>query len=394
MGLDRGVRKQYLHRMKFLLNKEERIKYLGFNDLCAVILGVPLLASVASLLFSAVGEEPTSNGIIWCFGLAMVHTIVYWALNRFWVIQLRMWMPRQEQTRRRILSMLLLALATVLIFETLSATVVSFFFPWMLSMGWGDAPVLFGIGVSLTLCILVLALYESAYFFVKYRQSLLEQERLARENMQAQLSVLKQQVNPHFLFNSLNTLVNIIPEDAQKATLFTQRLAAVYRRILEYRHRELISLKEEIAALGDYIFLMQTRFEDKLIIEWEHNGVARRQVPGDSRSAMDLPPYLRDYQIVPLAAQLLVENAIKHNVISRDHPLMVKITVDEDRLTIVNNLHLRERQLNSTGWGHHNIRRRYQLVTDQQVDITNDERSYRVSIPLIRPEIATRYATA
>ncbi|MTB52861.1 sensor histidine kinase [Lewinella sp. W8] len=380
--------------MHFTCTREQRIKYLGFDDHWMIAVGIFPLAFLADILF--VGGQPGMNmgwqlGLT-CYALSLFFCGVYWFASRTITILFRQYFPKRIQSRKRIIiTVSTIGLVVVAVTLLTHSLVIAFH----LEAGNTVTPsIYFKMAMAFVLNLMVYSGYEGAYYFTKYKESLLEQERLAKENMQAQLSVLKQQVNPHFLFNSLNTLVNVIPEDTERATLFTQRLAAVYRRILEYRHRELITLHEELRALGDYIFLMQTRFEDKLIIEWEHDNVARRLVQGESLSAVDLPPYLRDYQVVPLAAQLLVENAIKHNVISQDHPLTVSIILNDSSLTIQNNLHLRERQLNSTGWGHHNIRRRYQLVTDQQVNIFSDDTVYRVSIPLLRPETETRYATA
>lgn len=380
--------------MHFTCTREQRIKYLGFDDHWMIAVGIFPLAFLADILF--VGGQPGMNmgwqlGLT-CYALSLFFCGVYWFASRTITILFRQYFPKRIQSRKRIIiTVSTIGLVVVAVTLLTHSLVIAFH----LEAGNTVTPsIYFKMAMAFVLNLMVYSGYEGAYYFTKYKESLLEQERLAKENMQAQLSVLKQQVNPHFLFNSLNTLVNVIPEDTHRATLFTQRLAAVYRRILEYRHRELITLHEELRALGDYIFLMQTRFEDKLIIEWKHDNVARRLVQGESLSAVDLPPYLRDYQVVPLAAQLLVENAIKHNVISQDHPLTVSIILNDSSLTIQNNLHLRERQLNSTGWGHHNIRRRYQLVTDQQVKIFSDDTVYRVSIPLLRPETETRYATA
>ncbi|MEM1357418.1 MAG: histidine kinase, partial [Bacteroidota bacterium] len=181
----------------------------------------------------------------------------------------------------------------------------------------------------------------------------------------------------------------IIPEDTEKATLFTQRLAAVYRRILEYRHKELISLQEELISLKDYIFLMQTRFEDKLNIEWCLSARTRVQCGGKPKEA-EVPPHLRFHRIVPLSVQLLVENAIKHNVVSQDKPLTIKITLDETSVTVSNKLNLRNRRLSSTGWGHQNLSKRYAAITDQPVDIQQTEDFFTVSVPVLEPSLATR----
>ncbi|MEM6772335.1 MAG: sensor histidine kinase, partial [Bacteroidota bacterium] len=202
--------------------------------------------------------------------------------------------------------------------------------------------------------------------------------------------------NPHFLFNSLNTLVNIIPEDTEKATLFTQRLAAVYRRILEYRHKELIPLTEELAALQDYVFLMQTRFEDKLRVEWciVENGAGTQVQCEDEIAVSTIPHYLRHHRIVPLSVQLLVENAIKHNVISSEHPLVIRITLDDDCITVCNQLRLRERKLTSTGWGHENLRERYRAITQEEVLIEATDDTYTVRLPILSARAAHGVLTA
>lgn len=375
--------------MKIFLNKAERIKYLGFNDLYASLVGIPLLSLVAFLIFSAGKEGLGTFGLLICFLVGMLHTVVYWVINRFLVLRLRKWMPKETQTFQRIGLMIAFAFLSVLILEACSDVIVAALFPGLLEMGWNESAPVFGFVVAFTLCLLVLAMYESAYFFVKYRNSLLEQERLAKENMQAQLSVLKQQMNPHFLFNSLNTLINIIPEDTEKATLFTQRLAAVYRRILEYRHKEVISLNDELLALKDYIFLMQTRFEDKLQVKWCLS--ARTQVQCDNKPMpAEIPPHLRFHRIVPLSVQLLVENAIKHNVVSGDTPLTIEITLDEASVTVSNQLNLRDRRLGSTGWGHENLRKRYAAVTDQAVVIEQTAETFSVSVPVLEPVMAER----
>ena len=362
--------------MKIFLNHDERLRYVGFDDRWAILVGVPLLSAISVPLFTA-NQEPTVARLMTCLLIGALYSGVYWAATRTLVISLRRRLPRQDQTTRRLLYTLLGSVAIVTTFELLMETVLTGLFPGLRQAGYDTSPVLFKIIVSLTLSLLVVAIYESIYFFTKYRSSLLEQERLSRANMQAQLTSLKEQVNPHFLFNSLNTLVNLIPEDGEKAVDFTQRLSAVYRRILEYRHHELIDLQEELSALRDYVFLMQTRFEDKLIVEWDTAAGSQVQ-----------------YRIVPLSLQLLVENALKHNVVSQERPLTVRIAVAAGQITVANTLHLRPRPLHSTGWGQESIRRRYRMITPRPVHMARRDDWYVVSLPLIAESEATRYATA
>lgn len=391
--------------MNFFLTKAERIKYIGFDDHYAAIIGVPLVGFLAFLLFSSGQEDIAGREAMACFGMGLIHTIFYWLINRFWVIRTRFWFPKETDTAKRILLIIGFALASVIAFELVSSYLIGNFLPFMREAGWGDESFLFKISTTYTLCLMVLGMYEGAYFFMKYREGQVEREQLAKENMQTQLAVLKQQMNPHFLFNSLNTLVNVIPEDSEKAMLFTQRLAAVYRRILEYRHKELITLEEELVALKDYIFLMQTRFEEKLIVVWGMSDrtmstyKADTPVPTEDEEQCEkpkkeplVPPHLRHHMIVPLSVQLLVENAIKHNVISSESPLELEIILDDAAVTVRNQLHLRDRKLNSTGWGHHNLQQRYQSLTGQSITIRQTETEYEVSLPVISGRVAARAA--
>ena len=216
------------------------------------------------------------------------------------------------------------------------------------------------------LCYLVIAVYETIYFFTKYRRGAIERERLARSNMQSQLSALRQQINPHFLFNSLNTLSSIIPEDPQKATQFTQRLSSVYRRLTENRHETFIPLRDELAALKDYTFLLQTRFEDKLKV------------------LVEVPEVYMSSLIPPLSLQLLLENVVKHNVLTQVDPIQVKLRVDGDFLIVSNNLKPRLRKEDrSTGLGLQNIQQRYELLSQKQVRIEAGPKFFSVYLPII-----------
>lgn len=375
--------------MKLLLTRAERLRYLGFDDHWATLLGVPILSLVALVLFTASEEVLTPTKVAVCLGIGLVHTSVYWYLSRLLVVVMRWWFPRQEQTVRRIVLMIVAALVLVTGVELASRLLSTRVFPAIAEGGYGDAPMAFEFVVAFTLILLVMGAYESVYFFTKYRRSLVEQERLAKANMHAQLAALKQQVNPHFLFNSLNTLTNLIPEDGDKAVIFTQRLSAVYRRILEYRHHELIPLEEELEALRDYIYLMQTRFEDKLCVEWNTGAAGKSRLNTGLASALQMQG-----KLVPLSLQLLAENALKHNVVSHDSPLRLSITVTPEEVIVTNSLHLRSRPtLHSTGWGQDSIRRRYRMVTQRPVIVEQTETHYRVRLPLLAAQQEARYAT-
>lgn len=370
--------------MKLFLNKAERQQYLGFDDRLAMALGIPLLALLAFLLFAA-GQAALQTKAAYL--IALCFTTFYWVGNRGMVILLRRRYPGQQQIVKRLLFLLL----TVLFFVFLSKETHDFLYQSLVVEGsyikLQPMDPLFGALLSFTLCALVLAIYESIYFFAKYNQAMMERERLAKHNMQAQLAILKQQVNPHFLFNSLNTLTNIIPENPQLATLFTQRLAAVYRRILAYRHRDLIPIAEEIAALQDYIFLMEARFEDKLSVRFycEHLGqwVSCQQTAADDALPQEPLPLPEGALLLPLSLQLLVENAIKHNVVSYAQPLLISIRIGSEHVEVHNPIQLRPALADSTGLGHELIRQRYQALGDQPVRIEQTATDYTVILPLL-----------
>lgn len=366
--------------MKIFFGPDERMRYLGFDDRWAMLVGILLLSLVSVVLFTANEAElsPTKLGI--CIGIGLLHTSVYWFFSRLLVVNLRAHLPLQEQTGRRILLMVSAAIVLVVLVELLSGLLLKLMVTHGGATDYVKAPIAFEFVVSLTLILLAMGAYESVYFFTKYRHSLIEQERLAKANMQAQLAVLKQQVNPHFLFNSLNTLTNLIPEDSEKAVIFTQRLSAVYRRILEFRHEELIPLEEELKALRDYIYLMQTRFEDKLIVSWNEPKLPERH---DNK-----------VKVVPLTLQLLVENAIKHNVVSLATPLRIGISIDASKVTVTNSVRPRSYVAASTGWGQENIRQRYRMVTDLALGVECTTEYYRVTVPLLTDKNSLPYATA
>lgn len=192
-----------------------------------------------------------------------------------------------------------------------------------------------------------------------------EAEQLKRENVQSQLETLKNQVNPHFLFNSLNTLAAIIPEDVDLAVEFVQKLSKVYRYILEIRDAQVVRLRDELVALQAYNFLLQIRFSTNL------------------RIRVALPENRLDDWIVPLSLQMLIENAVKHNTISTQKPLVIEVFVEKDNVIVRNNLQRKNQSTDSTGLGLPNIQNRYQLLANQPVHVIVTAQTFTVSLPLL-----------
>jgi sensor histidine kinase YesM len=211
----------------------------------------------------------------------------------------------------------------------------------------------------------LLTLVEFGFFLnERYRRSLAEVERFRKENAEYQFEMLKLQLNPHFLFNSLNTLASLVYEDTAKAAEFTRRLSDVYRYVLDNRNRELVALKEEIAFINAFSFLLELRFQGMINFSYDISQASLEQ------------------KIAPMTMQLLVENAVKHNVVSARSPLEINISADKDVMSVRNNLQPKNEQP-GTGTGLKNIVSRYAFLTDRKVEIIRDEAFFAVKVPLI-----------
>ena len=218
---------------------------------------------------------------------------------------------------------------------------------------------------SAMLITIVISLFmHGRSFLINWKQSALDAERLKRESVTAQYESLKNQVNPHFLFNSLNALTGLVYEDQDKAAKFIKQLSEVYRYVLDTKDMEVVSVEEELNFLDAYLFLQQIRFGDKLQIENRLN-----------RLTGNLPP---------LAIQMLIENTIKHNVIAEESPLTIKLYCESGYVVVENNFQPKRLPASdSSGLGLENIKRRYEFLDDREVIIRNENNIFQVKIPLL-----------
>lgn len=220
--------------------------------------------------------------------------------------------------------------------------------------------------ISIVTTLFVNCVFVAITFFKSWRHTLQEKEELKRERISAEFATLKNQINPHFLFNSLNTLTSLIEENPATATDFVQKLASVYRYVLTQKDKELVPLNEELAFIQSYIFLNQIRFGSNL------------------RTHIHIEPQFLKSKIVTLSLQMLIENCIKHNIISADKPLTIYIGVFNNKIFVRNNLQPKTAfNTDSNGIGLHNIVHRYSLLTSDEVDILEDGKDFMVSLPLL-----------
>ncbi len=203
-------------------------------------------------------------------------------------------------------------------------------------------------------------------FLRNWRLAELEAEKAKQESIKANYESLKNQVNPHFLFNSLNALTSLVYEDQDKAAKFIKQLSEVYRYVLDTRNREVVPIDEELKFMESYLFLQQIRFGEKLRI--------RNELAGLSGS------------VPPLSLQMLVENAIKHNIISQEHPLTIHLFSRDNELVVVNNLQQKLTSEDSSGVGLENIKRRYEFLSNRRVMVEKNQHTFSVKLPILIEE--------
>ncbi len=222
--------------------------------------------------------------------------------------------------------------------------------------------------VGATCNLLATSFNEGAAFYEKWREVVDESDQLKKENLQSQLEGLKGQVNPHFLFNSLNSLSSLISEDPEKAEKFLDEMSKVYRYLLRTNEEGLTSLDSEMQFIHSYFHLLKTRYGDGLEMETRINDK------------------YYEYQLPPLTLQMLVENAVKHNMILKDSPLHILImTTNSGKLVVTNNLQRKDRMVSSNKVGLTNIVKKYRLMKKEEISVRDDGKEFAVVVPLIQP---------
>jgi sensor histidine kinase YesM len=220
--------------------------------------------------------------------------------------------------------------------------------------------------MTTVISLIIFYFYNTNLISTNWIKSIEKNEELKRENLLAKYEALKNQVNPHFLFNNLNTLSGMVEQKHELATAFIKKLSDIYRYVLEQNDKELVSIKDEMKFVDDYIFLSKMRFGEGLLFN----------------------SYIKDnlnLQVVPLGIQMLVENAIKHNIISDDLPLKIEIEMEDDFVIVTNNLQMKK-SINSgkEPLGLENLKNRYAYVSGTSVEVIESNGQFIVKLPIIK----------
>ena len=224
--------------------------------------------------------------------------------------------------------------------------------------------------VAIIMTFFVTLAFHAFFFYKAYQENKVKEQKIIAGTASAKFESLKNQIDPHFLFNSLNVLSSLIEENPENAQRFTTSLSKIYRYVLEQKDKELVSVEEELAFAKTYMNLLKMRFENSLFYELPTTG---------------LNP---EAKVVPLSLQLLLENTVKHNVVSEQRPLHIRIFMDGDYLAIQNDYQKKEVLQDRQGVGLQNIINRYGIITNRKVLIEQNEQTFTVKIPVLTKQIS------
>jgi hypothetical protein len=327
---------------------------------------VPILIFVAQRWFTGNmdGFDWSMTLLNFFYSLSMTSTMFF---GCSWIMtNLEEWMPWLEV---RIAKRILIEAFFLIAYSIIAQTGMIYLFGHLglfdLNSGNFSSEYFGSVLLGTTIMLIVVSIYEGIFFFNEWRKSILEAERMRKEAMMTQLISLKNQVNPHFLFNSLSVLSNLIHSDVDKADRFITSFAGVYRYMLEMDSEILVSVERELAVLDKFLFLQQIRFEKGLIV--------RKKVDRDCS----------DLYIPPLTMQELLTNAIKHNRATEADPLVIDLICENGLLEISHPHRPRMERPASTGTGVANIKRKYELLTDEKISIGVEDARYIARIPLL-----------
>ncbi len=333
---------------------------MGFLDgfvLSVIFIGIQVLAGNQSLSHT--------NEILQDVGSYMLYSIVLTFINVSWFDYLNKKVVWKKYSRYR----LLIGALGGIVFTMLGIFFIRIFQQmYILGETWSEFVAgerLVSYIVALLITLVATLFFHALYFYKAWQDKRVKEQKIIAGSASARFDALKNQLDPHFLFNSLNVLTSLIEEDPDQAQRFTTSLSKVYRYVLEQKNKDLVTVDEELQFARTYVRLLKMRFEDSLVFD----------IPEQASNP--------EAKIVPLSLQLLLENAVKHNVVTASKPLKISVFEENGNLVISNNLQQKQVVKKSSGVGLRNIQQRYHILSDRKVEVLKDPNTFRVKIPML-----------
>ncbi len=342
-----------------VLDYQNILKWIGINAIIAF--GIPIFYSAESYL-SLAGWGRIWDDILYGFMMSAGISIAV-GINEKYLDRIAPWL--ENATKRfflEIIGVSILAFSASylmnVLFYTLFGKIDYQNFPWKTMAIYAQYPLYVGYGIT--------AFFVSKGFLTRLKEEAVKAQKLETERFRGEVRLLKDQLNPHFLFNSFNALTNMVYEDADQAADYIQKLSKFYRYVLEVQNEDLVSIEQELKFAKDYWALQEGRFS-----------------PDSMRLKIDSASLNPTALIPPMTLQLLLENAIKHNQMKESSPLEIRIFQEDDSLMVLNNLQKRISPAESSGIGLSNIKERYKLLRQKEIEVAESSESFTVKLPLI-----------
>jgi sensor histidine kinase YesM len=346
-------------KLKTSNTEEYKVNDLGFR-----LILIPFFGIIIPLVTGLVNNRNFTNWQVkWSFLYTIMIALIVWQGNRYLHYSLRSYFDWINKPLQKVMVLIL-----SIIFYTVPVSV-------LLLVGWYQLftheSVNWEVISQATLIILVAVIfithvYETVILVKQSENEMIRNEQLERAKVEAELEALKNQIDPHFIFNSLNTLSHLIEENPARAKQFNDTLADVYRYILQNKARNLVLLRDEMGFLDSYFLLLNIRFECAVQLEKKVDQAA-----------------LEYYLVPPISLQLLAENAIKHNEFSKESPLVFSIVLENNQLTVKNRMQKKELRKPSSRIGLNNLKERYKLVTGKEISIGEENGFFIVRLPVL-----------
>lgn len=339
-------------------------KKIVINDIAFRLVVIPFCGIAIPVLTRMIDSSAMT---LWQLKLAYLYTIgisfVIFAGNRFLHNTLRSYFDWYNKPYHKILALLI-----VIPFFTVPVSIILLVIWYHI---FQNGEVNWAVIKQTTLVIMlavifIVHIYETVFLVKEAETEMVRRAEVDKMRIQAELDALKNQVDPHFMFNSLNTLSYLIEKHPRKASEFNEHLADVFRYILQNKSRDLVLLAEEIKFLEDYYALIRIRFDAAV------------------QFSIEVPEYVKEnYLVPPISLQIPAENAIKHNEFSDEDPLVLNMTYEDDKIVFRNKIAFKKQSRPSSGIGLENLNNRYRLISGKEITIRKIENEFVVSLPVV-----------